>query len=305
MLNHSLSRAIDFIKANQNPDGGWGYYPQRESLTEPTAFCLLSLYSSGENRHVSSGLSFLKSCQSDSGAVGIDKCDQEGNWMAYAALLAFHMFEAEAEKNRLIDWALDFQDASSRLSKEYIKAIRRKLRFDPSIRGWPWTTRTTAWVEPTSLFIIALTRSGIPKDHDRIRSGVKLLLDRKIKNGGWNFGNPYDNARYLEPGALPTSLAVLALHLAGHPGSGSAVRQGLQILSRSLENDMSVASLIWALLALKALTPDSLDAGRAAARLMDRQASDGSFRGNLFETSLAYLALGDSSPILGNPGAKI
>ena len=90
MTDPRLSRALDFIKAHQNPDGGWGYEPGRRSLVEPTSFCVLALLARGESAAAGRGLSFLRSCMKSSGAVGIDPKDPEGSWMSYAALLAFH-----------------------------------------------------------------------------------------------------------------------------------------------------------------------------------------------------------------------
>ena len=113
MLNLFLPRALDFIKANQNPDGGWGYRPDRNSLVEPTGLCLLALKAGGDKAAMAKGLDFLRACLKGSGAVGIDPRDPEGSWMAYAALLAFHDLGAGSEESRLRDWILSFEDASN------------------------------------------------------------------------------------------------------------------------------------------------------------------------------------------------
>lgn len=302
MSNLSLARALDFIKANQNPDGGWGYRPGGQSLVEPAAFCLLALKAGGDKAATGGGLDFLKVCQKDSGAVGINPRDPEGSWMAYAALLAFHALGAATEERRLSDWILSFEDASGRLTPDNIKAISNDYRYDASIQGWPWTPNTMAWVEPTALFIIALVRSGVPPTHKRIRSGVSLIFDRKVRSGGWNFGNPYSKSHELEASLLSTAIALAALDAAGVPESRPAVGEGFRFLIRGLAGDVSTASLAWTLLALKSSPAGAFQAPIVAARLARLQAADGSFRRNLFETGLACLALGYPEVLLRGSG---
>jgi hypothetical protein len=301
MMTPSVPRALDFIKASQNPDGGWGYRPGGESLVEPTAFSLLALSSRGDKAAGGRGLDFLKTCVKDSGAVGIQPRDPEGSWMAYAALLAFHALGTVAEERRLKDWILRFEDASGHFSPDDIKAISAVYRYDASIRGWPWTSNTTGWVEPTALFIIALVRSGTPPSQDRVRSGVSLILDRKVPSGGWNFGNPYSKSHELEATIMSTALALAALGAAGVPESRPAVGEGIRYLGRGLAGDVSTASLAWTLLALRSYPAGAAQAPVGAARLAGLQAADGSFRRNLFETALASLVLDDGGALLQAP----
>jgi len=305
MPNLSLARALDFIKANQNPDGGWGYRPSGQSLTEPTGFCLLALKAGGDKAATVKGLDFLKACLMDSGAVGINPRDPEGSWMAYAALLAFDALGAAAEERRLMDWILSFEDASGRLTPDNIKAISNDYRYDASLQGWPWTPNTMAWIEPTALFIIALVRSGVPPTHKRIRSGVSLIFDRKVRLGGWNFGNPYSKSHELEASLMSTALALVALGAANVPESRPAVGEGIRYLTRSLAGDVSTASLAWILFALNSYPNGaSMIIPGTAARLARLQAVDGSFRLNLFETALAYLALSDPAILVRTPGKE-
>jgi hypothetical protein len=297
MSSAPLSLAIDFIKTHQNPDGGWGYGAGRASLVEPTGLCAMALHARGDVLASGRSLAFLKSCQKESGAVGIGPRDTEGGWMAYAALLAFHVLGAETEKRRLLDWILGFEDASGRFTQADIEAVARVYRYDASIPGWSWTPRMTAWVEPTALFIIALRQAGVPASERRIKSGVDLILDRRIPSGGWNFGNPYGKSFELEASAMSTALALAALGAAGVPENRPAVGAGIRFLARALGGDVSTASLAWILLALKCFPSGASVLAGLKVRLGRLQMSDGSFRGNLFETALAYLVLSDA-PVL-------
>lgn len=304
MMSPRPSQATDFLKARQNPDGGWGYAAGRASLVEPTGLAVIALQAAGATVEAGRGLAFLKSCQKASGAVGIGPRDADGGWMAYAALLAFHALGAGPEEQRLKDWILGFEDASARFSKDDISVIAERHRYDASIPGWSWTPRTTAWVEPTALFILALRRAGVPATEKRIRSGVELILDRRVRSGGWNFGNPYSKSFELEASTMSTALALAALGAAGVPESRSAVGAGFRFLKAMLDRDVSTASLAWALLALKSFPAGASSAAGVADRLSRLQASDGGFRGNPFETSLAYLVLSDSPVLVSVPGAR-
>jgi len=291
-------QAIGFIKAHQNPDGGWGYEPRRASVVEPAAFCVLALHERGDGPEAARGLAYLKSCQKDNGAVGTGPRDPDGNWMAYAALLAFHALGAEPEERRLKDWILNFEDASDRFTKEQVATIAARFRYDASIRGWPWTPRTTAWVEPTALFILALRYAGVPSIATRIRSGVDLILDRAVPSGGWNFGNPFSSSHELEASTMSTALALCALGAAGVPEARPEIRAGIRYLARTLGGDISTASLAWFLLAMKGFPSGAPYLTGLTPRLVRLQRSDGSFRRNLFETALALVVLSEA-PILG------
>jgi hypothetical protein len=301
-MSPRLSQAIDFLKARQNPDGGWGYGPGRASLVEPTGLGAIALQAAGAAVEAGRGLAFLKSCQKGSGAVGIGPRDEDGGWMAYAALLAFHALGSGPEEQRLKDWILGFEDASGRFGKEDAAIIAERYRYDATIPGWSWIPRTTAWVEPTALFIIALRRAGVPATEKRIQSGVELILDRRVRSGGWNFGNPYSKSFELEASTMSTALALAALGAAGLPESRSAVGGGLRFLKDMLGRDISTASLAWVLLALKSFPSGATSVAGVADRLSRLQANDGGIRGNPFETSLAYLVLSDAPVLISSPG---
>jgi len=298
MMNERLSRTADYIKAHQNPDGGWGYGRSRMSYVEPTGLCAMALHIGGDKAGANRGLGFLKSCQKDSGAIGIGPRYAEGSWMAYAALLAFHALgPGGTEEERLKNWILSFEDASGQFTKEDLAAAATLNRYDASIPGWSWTPRTTAWVEPTALFIIALIHAGVPATEKRIKSGVDLILDRRVPSGGWNFGNPYSKSNELAASMMSTALAMVALGAAGVAEDRPAIGAGMRFLDRSLAGDVSTASLAWILLAMKTYPSGADQVPGIASRLAGLQADNGGFRGNLFETALAFLVLSDA-PIL-------
>ncbi len=286
-----LEKAITFIEENQNEDGGWGYWPGRESYTEPTGLCLLALKSAGSNNGIKKGLEYLKRCQLDSGGVGINEEDKEGNWMSYAALLAFHAFRASKEEERLKKWILSFYDGYNNISPDIVESMYQEFRFDMTIDGWPWFGHTNSWIEPTSLFIIALTYSGVESQNQRISSGLKLLLDRTNQNGGWNYGNPFVKNAYLDAYPLPTSIALLAMGMAGYTEEEPVVERAVKFMDQCIRKEMSIASLAWTLLGFNTYSTTREKADNMVLLLTKHQLSDGSFRNNMFETALSYLAL--------------
>jgi hypothetical protein len=302
MSSAALPRTLGFIRSDQNQDGGWGYRPGGASWVEPSAFCAMALLAGGDRPAAGRGLAFLKACQNASGGTGVSPKDQGGSWMAYAALLAYHALGADAEATRLVGWILGLEDASRRFAPEDVRSIAKTYRYDASIPGWPWTPGTTAWVEPTALFILALTRAGVASTEPRIQAGVRLLIDRRVPSGGWNFGNPFSKSHELEATLLSTSLALAALAAAGTPASKAAAEAGLPFIEAQLAGDASVVSLSWTLIALRSLPAGDRLVPAVSARLAGLARTDGSFRGNLFESALAFLALEDASRIIRVPG---
>ena len=92
----------------------------------------------------------------------------------------------------------------------------RIVGHDPTLIGWPWVADTHSWLEPTALAILALRREG-RGDHPRVREGVRLIADRAIVDGGWNYGNKAAFGHALRPQPAPTGLALLALAPERHP----------------------------------------------------------------------------------------
>ena len=289
----SADETIRFIKENQNEDGGWGYWPGHESYTEPTGLCMLALKFAGIENGLMKGLEYLKRCQLDSGAIGINEKDKEGNWMSYAALLAFNALDASKEEEHLKKWILDFYDGFNDVPPELVKSTYQELRYDMIIDGWPWFSSTNSWIEPTSLFIIALTHSGVEPQNQRLSSGIKLLIDRTNKNGGWNYGNPFVKNTYLDAFPLPTSIALVAMGIRGHTEKTPEVKSAINFLEQYIGEEMSTVNLAWSLLAFKSYSTTQGKAEKIAIILKNRRMGDGSFRRNLFETALSYLALSD------------
>jgi hypothetical protein len=60
--------------------------------------------------------------------------------------------------------------------------------------------------------VIALKATG-HLQHDRVREGIRMMLDRQLPHGGWNYGNSVVFGRELRP--MPESTGAALTGLAG------------------------------------------------------------------------------------------
>ena len=49
-MSDPLASRLDFLRATQNSDGGWGFFPRKQSWLEPTAYALMALHSDSSSR---------------------------------------------------------------------------------------------------------------------------------------------------------------------------------------------------------------------------------------------------------------
>ena len=129
------------------------------------------------------------------------------------------------------------------------EAISQVFGHDATARGWPWVQGTHSWVEPTALVTLALCGEGL-HDHGRVKAGIHLILDRSLKSGGWNYGNPAVLGRELRAQPGPSGLALLAL--AAYGDESPECRRGIDYLRQALREVRTGASLGWGVLGLRA-----------------------------------------------------
>ncbi len=89
------------------------------------------------------------------------------------------------------------------------------VEFNPDFGGWPWDTGASSWIEPTAHALMALKRArphyrGLGLD-GRVAEGERMLLERRCRDGGWNYGNRRVLRHELSSYPETTALALLAL----------------------------------------------------------------------------------------------
>jgi hypothetical protein len=265
---------------------GWGYRPESAASAEPTVLAGLALLaiSAGApspecHGAIDAATSWLASLQNADGSVGISAALPAPHWSTALALLFWKACDAQAPAcRRAAAWLLSQQGRAWKRPEDSV------FGHDTAIPGWAWVEGTHSWLEPTSWAILALQRAG-EGDHARVADGRRLIRDRALRNGGWNYGNSQVFGTDLRPQPGPTGLALLAL--AGTDGPQSPqIERGCAYLEHILPETRAPQSLCWGILGLAACSrrPPAADVWLESATEKALTRSDRSVQ-------LAYLLL--------------
>ncbi|HOT26827.1 MAG TPA: terpene cyclase/mutase family protein [Candidatus Ozemobacteraceae bacterium] len=186
------------------PDGSFPYAPGLRSAVEPTIHAVLAGLAGGvDPRELAPSIAWLSGRRNQDGSVPCSpEFPDQGLWVTAPWVVAM----AKAGDTRSVSAAVEFL-----LSFVSITVQNTSTNdLDGSLTGWPWGKGAFSWVEPTAWSLLALEAAG-KSDHPRVEEGRKLLLDRQIPAGGWNYGNKTVYGQELIPFADTTALALLAL----------------------------------------------------------------------------------------------
>jgi hypothetical protein len=229
-----------------------GYSREEPPTVEPTALAALALMAAGRGAAVMPALDWLLNVQSADGSLGIDADARQPCWPTGWAILAWNAAvdtipaakaEWPAAATRAVAWMLTLCGRPV----EYENKEQCFVGHDTTLQGWPWVEGTHSWVEPTAINVLALRRAN-QADHPRCREAVKLLLDRQLSKGGWNYGNTTVLGHVLRPQVQPTGLALAAL--AGESEIRPKVQHSLNLLTHTLSPRTTTASLCYAVMGL-------------------------------------------------------
>jgi hypothetical protein len=236
--------AIEEMSRRTAPDGGFRPSQGLPGRADATAWATLVLRVYKQFRAMAnSGRSFLARQQADNGSVPIGREHPHAFWPTSLAVLAW-------------DGAPGFREASARAIRFLLETTGHHWKntatdpfgHDTDLEGWSWTEGTHAWVEPTSLTVAALTAAGF-SEHRRVKQAVRLLLDRQLPCGGWNYGNTTVFGRELRAAPETTGAALYAL--AGHASPGQIGRSA-EYLRDQIRRLRTPLALGWSLLGLQA-----------------------------------------------------
>jgi hypothetical protein len=252
MRNNWIGRSRSaLISASQGPS--WGYRRGSMPAVEPTVLACLGLLATLDGPRdparslVARAADLLVTVQREDGSLGVGASVPAPGWSTpYALLLWQAIGSYEEPRRKAVDWLL----------REKVDAPPRPtgiedgvVAHDTTIRGWPWVEGTHSWVEPSSLGLLAIGRDrGV--SHARCSDSVRLLIDRQIESGGWNYGNRAVFGQMLRPQPAPTGLALLALARAG--ASRSAIERSASYLLGTRPQIGAASSLGWGILGLRA-----------------------------------------------------
>lgn len=214
-----VSARLGFLRANQNSDGGWGYFPGRESRVEPTVYALRAL--GGEGTFGERGIAFLVARQDRSGGLAPCASVPGPTWVTQ---LAFPLLRRARVEKKVVEsaaeWILSTHGAEGSVMQRLLHSMgKSKVDQDPRLKGWPWRPGNNSWVEPTAYGLIALAAMdgfGLPAAIQFRRNlAVKMLLDRRCDDHGWNYGNKRVLGETLPSYPETTALALIGLAASG------------------------------------------------------------------------------------------
>jgi hypothetical protein len=214
-----LESRLDFLRSNQNPDGGWSYFPGKGSWLEPTTYAMLALEGQGADANLDRAWNLVRSWQNADGSFRPSGEVKDGTWVtAHAVTLASVRGVDDASLHAAVDWLLRVVGAEHNVwtrTGSFLHLI--KARLDVSHEGWPWRDGNATWIEPTAHALTGLkkvTRYRAAEVRDRVRDGEALILSRRCTDGGWNYGTP--NMLYFDLPSYPETTALALVGLNGH-----------------------------------------------------------------------------------------
>lgn len=174
--------------------------------TDATCWAILAFHCAPAHMPlIQSARKYLASIQSADGRVCITPQQMEACWPTPLAILAWHGATAySASQEKAVHFLIQCTEILTQDTQREITG------YDTTLRGWPWTTNTFSWVEPTALAMIALRTAGYD-NHPRVQEAVAMLMDRQLPDGGWNIGSPMVFGQLLRAMPENTGMALQAL----------------------------------------------------------------------------------------------
>ena len=224
----------EFLVQNQNRDGGWGYFPGKQSWLEPTAYAILALHGEPAARKA---LDLALSWQNADGSFRPAGAVATPSWTTALGVTLASLAGNTGAAARGVDYLLQTHgtEADDWLAKVISKVLPQvALDHDPSLLAWPWHPNATSWIEPTAHTIVALKVAAAhninrPSLQQRVDLGQRMILSLRCKDGGWNYGSR--SALTVELPSYPETTAVALLGLAGRGDVSSPVEYGRKLAS--------------------------------------------------------------------------
>ncbi len=236
------------LRTAQRPTGGWGYSADGDGAAEPTALAALALVpgDAGVSESAAAALDWLVGRQCADGRVPVSAQVPVAGWPTPLAILAWR---------RATPASATYADATARavawlLAQRGEPVPREQSQFDhdTTLVGWSWRKGTHSWIEPTAQAVLAL-QAADRGAHPRTREGVRLILDRAIHAGGWNYGNRTVLGNALRPFPATTGIALAALQAAP---SDARIDAAVAYLLETLPQIRAPWSVGWGVIGLRA-----------------------------------------------------
>jgi hypothetical protein len=239
-----ISATIETVRNRSLPKGGFALYGGESFRPDATAWAVLALEAYGGYGDLTRmACQRLAKSQLADGRVPVIESQPESFWPTSLALFAWKKIPGfKHELKQAIRFLL------SKEGRHNPNQENDELGHDPSIKGWPWVENTHSWIEPTSLAVLALKACGYA-EHRRVSEAIKMILDRQLPTGGWNYGNTFVFGKELPPIPESTGHALCALSGFTEPDS---VRRSIDYLKREATRIRTPLALSWSLFGLTA-----------------------------------------------------
>ena len=250
------SRAEEELLRLRGRSGAWGYRSDRGPSAEPTALACLGLSSCqggmparSRDNPIQRGADWLLSLQNGNGSLEIAPSLSTPCWATAHAILLWKVLKVHSQaRGRAAAWLLEEEGSPVAVDPAYLGSV---VGHDPTLIGWPWIDGTHSWVEPTAMAILALEGEGLGH-HPRVEEGIRVIQNRALRDGGWNYGNTSVFGRQLRPQPGPTGLALLALAVHASKRRPRSVDLAITYLLRTIPEIRAPISLAWGVLGLRA-----------------------------------------------------
>jgi hypothetical protein len=275
------------IEASALPSGGFSEHPNCAYRPDSTAWAVMALSKSGKTApFLRSARAALASSQGIDGSVPFPGVST-AFWPTQLAILAWNSdTEFDRAKNRALQFLLKTTGTHPRFNPKSV------IGHNAAIKGWPWIEETHSFVEPTAVARLALETGGFGR-HERFVDAVKMVMNRQLPHGGWNYGNTFVYGKELRPFVDTTGIALTAV--AGHVGK-EQVGLSLQYLRDAAPAVRTPLSLAWALSGLGAWGEFPVGGLGWIEETLEKQDKYGPYGTSLLSLlTLAYQCQGDFS----------
>jgi hypothetical protein len=239
-----IKAAVHTIRDRSLRKGGFALYTKESFRPDASAWAVIALEAYNNNRDLTiPTCRRLAEMQLSDGRIPIIEDHPESYWPTALAVLAWKKVTGF---ERQVELALQFLLTTT--GRHWPKQKDAPVSHDTSIKGWPWIENTHSWIEPTALSILALKVCGYA-GHNRVLEAKRMVLDRQLPSGGWNYGNTRVFGTMLRPSPVCTGHALSALAgLAEY----SDVKLSLAYLCRKIDHLRTPLALSWTVLGLSA-----------------------------------------------------
>ncbi|MGA7105492.1 MAG: hypothetical protein WBX49_09135 [Candidatus Deferrimicrobiaceae bacterium] len=292
-----ISLLLEALRSRGLDSGGFSNRPGEEFRADATAWAAMALTATGTDEGLlGEARDRLAGEQQEDGRVSVSSEHPEAFWPTPLAVLAWEGSPAHREAQSR---AIAFLKKTT--GRHFVKDPEAPVKHDTSVKGWPWITGSHSMVEPTALSLIALQTAG-QGENGRTREAIRMLMDRQLTAGGWNYGNTSVYGQELYPQPENTGLALDAL--AGRVLRNDVARS-LGYLEDRLTHVRAPLSLGWGLLGLGAWEARPGNARRWLRESFELQRKYGPYDTTLLSLLLlAFLATGGLGSVVGRQGTR-